>query len=65
MPFQCNIVEGRTIEDVWREIMWCAVRKGFDYKVEVGATGADRAPAGLCRIKGPGTLHPASGCPGS
>jgi len=37
MPFQCNIVEGRTIEDVWREIMWCAVRKGFDYKVEVGS----------------------------
>ena len=37
MPFQYNIVEGRTIEDVWRDIMWCAVRKGFDYKVEVGS----------------------------
>ena len=37
MPFQYNIVEGRTIEDVWRDAMWCAVRKGFDYKVEVGS----------------------------
>ena len=37
MPFKYNIVEGRTIEDVWRDIMWCAVRKGFDYKVEVGS----------------------------
>ena len=37
MLFQYNIVEGRTIEDVWREIMWCAVRKGIDYKVEVGS----------------------------
>jgi thymidylate synthase len=37
MLFEYNIVEGRTIEDVWREIMWCAVRKGYDYKVQVGS----------------------------
>lgn len=37
MLFQYNIVEGRTIEDVWRDIMWCAVRKGYDYRVEVGS----------------------------
>lgn len=37
MIFQHNYVEGRTIEDVWRDAMWCCIRNGYDYRVEVGS----------------------------
>jgi len=37
MIFQHNIIEGRTIEDVWRDIMWCCIRKGYDYEVKIGS----------------------------
>jgi thymidylate synthase len=35
--FENNIVAGRTIEDVWRDAMWCTIKKGYDYIVEVGS----------------------------
>jgi len=35
--FRYNIVEGVTIEDVWRDAMWCCIRNGYSYKVEVGS----------------------------
>ncbi len=37
MIFQHNFVEGRTIEDVWRDAMWCCVRNGYAYRVEAGS----------------------------
>ncbi len=37
MIFQHNIIEGRSIEEIWRDAMWCCVRKGYDYKVEGGS----------------------------
>lgn len=37
MVFENNIVRARTIEDAWREIMWCCVRKGYDYPVRGGS----------------------------
>ncbi len=37
MIFQHNIIEGRTIEDVWRDAMWCCVRNGYDYTIEGGS----------------------------
>lgn len=37
MIFQHNYIEGRTIEDVWRDAMWCCVRNGHAYRVEVGS----------------------------
>ena len=35
--FENNIVIGKTIEDVWRDAMWCAIKNGYDYIVEVGS----------------------------
>lgn len=35
--FEHNYIEGRTIEDVWRDAMWCCVRNGYAYRVEVGS----------------------------
>ena len=37
MIFEQNIVQGRTIEDVWRDAMWCCIRNGYSYKVKVGS----------------------------
>ncbi|MEW5920117.1 MAG: thymidylate synthase [Bacillota bacterium] len=37
MIFQHNYIEGRTIEDVWRDAMWCCIRSGYAYRVEVGS----------------------------
>lgn len=37
MIFEHNYIEGRTIEDVWRDAMWCCVRNGYAYRVEVGS----------------------------
>ena len=35
--FEGNIAIGRTIEDVWRDIMWACVRNGKDYAVKGGS----------------------------
>jgi thymidylate synthase len=35
--FLGNFVRGKTIEDVWREAMWCCVRNGRDYTVKAGS----------------------------
>jgi len=35
--FQHNIITGRTIEDVWRDSMWCCIRNGYSYTVEQGS----------------------------
>ncbi len=37
MIFEHNYIEGRTIEDVWRDAMWCCIRNGYAYRVEVGS----------------------------
>ena len=37
MPFQSNIIESRTIEEAWRDTMWCCVRNGHDYQVKQGS----------------------------
>ncbi len=37
MLFEHNVVEGKTIEDAWRDIMWCCVRNGYDYPVQGGS----------------------------
>ncbi len=37
MIFPNNYIVGRSIEDVWRDTMWCCIRKGYNYKVEVGS----------------------------
>ncbi len=37
MLFFGNFVRGRTIEDVWRDAMWCCVRNGIDYTVKAGS----------------------------
>ncbi len=37
MIFQENIVRERTINDAWRSIMWCCIRKGYVYTVEKGS----------------------------
>ncbi len=37
MPFENNIIIGNTINDVWRDAMWCCVRNGYDYKIEKGS----------------------------
>lgn len=37
MIFQHNIITGRTIEDVWRDSMWCCIRNGYSYTVEQGS----------------------------
>jgi len=35
--FPGNFVRGKTIEDVWRDVMWCCVRYGKDYTVKAGS----------------------------
>lgn len=37
MVFENNIIEGKTIEDVWRDAIWCCVRNGYNYKIEKGS----------------------------
>ncbi len=37
MLFENNVVKGKTIEDAWRDIMWCCVRNGYDYPVKGGS----------------------------
>lgn len=37
MLFYGNFVRGKTIEDAWRDAMWCCVRNGKDYEVKVGS----------------------------
>lgn len=37
MIFESNMVKGRTINDCWRDSLWCAVRNGYDYRVEKGS----------------------------
>lgn len=37
MIFEHNYIEGRTIEDVWRDALWCCVRNGYAYKIEGGS----------------------------
>lgn len=37
MLFEHNVVQGKTIEDGWRDIMWCCVRNGYDYPVKGGS----------------------------
>ncbi len=37
MIFENNVVKGKTIEDAWRDIMWCCVRNGYDYPVQGGS----------------------------
>lgn len=37
MLFENNIVVAKTIEDAWRDVMWCCVRNGYDYRVEHGS----------------------------
>ena len=32
-----KIIIGNTIEDVWRDAMWCCVRNGYDYRIEKGS----------------------------
>ncbi len=32
-----GIIRGRTINDVWRDALWCAVRKGYSYTVKEGS----------------------------
>ena len=35
--FENNVIVARTIEDAWRDSMWCCVRNGYDYIVEKGS----------------------------
>lgn len=37
MIFQHNIITGKTIDDVWRDSMWCCIRNGYFYTVEQGS----------------------------
>ncbi len=37
MLFENNVVKTNTIENAWREIMWCCVRNGYDYPVKGGS----------------------------
>lgn len=37
MLFENNIIKANTIEDAWRDAMWCCVRNGYDYKIEHGS----------------------------
>ncbi len=37
MPFLNNIIEAETIEDAWRDALWCCVRNGYDYIVKEGS----------------------------
>lgn len=37
MVFEHNYIESRTIEDVWRDAMWCCIRNGYTYQVEAGS----------------------------
>ncbi len=37
MLFAGNFVRGKTIEDTWRDVMWCCVRNGKDYIVKGGS----------------------------
>lgn len=56
--FENNVVVGRTIEDVWRDSMWCCIRNGIDYKVEQGSyVGQIRRqlPYLMIRVEEPGT----------
>ncbi len=32
-----KIIVGRTINDVWRDALWCAVREGYSYKTKLGS----------------------------
>jgi hypothetical protein len=35
--FLGNFIQGKTIEDGWRDAMWCCVRNGKDYIVRGGS----------------------------
>lgn len=35
--FTNNIIVAQTLNDAWREAMWCCVRNGVDYKVTLGS----------------------------
>ena len=37
MIFTANYIEARTIEDAWRDAIWCCVRNGYDYRVGIGS----------------------------
>lgn len=34
---QCNFVQGSTIQDAWREVMWLCVKNGWDFVVKGGS----------------------------
>jgi thymidylate synthase len=34
---KCNFVEGTTIGDVWREVMWLCIKNGYDFMVKGGS----------------------------
>ncbi len=37
MPFENNIIIANTINDAWRDAMWCCVRNGHDYIINEGS----------------------------
>jgi thymidylate synthase len=55
--FEANYVEGRRIDDVWREVMWLCIKNGNDFVVKGGSyVGQIRRqlPFVTLRIKNPG-----------
>lgn len=43
MPFEENVIRARNINDAWRDVMWCCVRKGYRYVVKKGSyVGTER-----------------------
>ena len=37
-----KIIIGNTIEDIWRDAIWCCVRNGYDYRIERGSYEGDK-----------------------
>ncbi len=37
MPFEENVIRARDINNAWRDVMWCCVRKGYKYEVKKGS----------------------------
>lgn len=35
--FENNVIIARTLNDAWRDAMWCCVRNGYDYLIEEGS----------------------------
>ena len=59
--FEGNFVEARTLNDAWRDTLWCCVRNGYDQRIHRGSYQGQirrQLPYLTIRVTEPGTFKP-------